>query len=157
VIAEKSGNPAEIEKTRQRQDAQRAEAEQVQTKVRAFGEKLDKFKQSHPEFDDIALTEPTDGGPVITRNMTMSILEDDNGPAIALFLGNNPKKAERIANLSPARQVYEMGRLSLKLEAMNRSKPVAVRKTETNFDDLDAAYQARRRRRTLLGAQRRLR
>jgi len=54
---------------------------------------------------------------VVTPVMAEAILESDAAPKVVKFLYNNPEEAERIAELSPARQAVEIGKLEAKLSA----------------------------------------
>lgn len=49
-----------------------------------------------------------------------AILESDVGPQVLYHLAKNPDEAERIADLSPARQVAELGKLEIKMPAVQR-------------------------------------
>lgn len=53
----------------------------------------------------------------ITGEMAAAILQSDNGTDVAYYLGQNPDEAERIAGLTMARQMLEIGKLSERLEA----------------------------------------
>lgn len=51
----------------------------------------------------------------ISENMAEILLGSDIGIDLGYYLGNNPGEAQKIYNLSPARQAYELGRLESKL------------------------------------------
>jgi len=53
----------------------------------------------------------------ITPVMAEAILDSDLAPKVVKFLYKNPEEAERIAELSPARQAVEIGKLEAKLSA----------------------------------------
>lgn len=77
------------------------------------------FQSEHPDFEDVVYSDDVK----ITPVMTQAILEAEDGPAIAYHLGQNPDVAERIAGLSPAQQVWELGSISTKLAAPPPPQP----------------------------------
>ncbi|SNT33710.1 hypothetical protein SAMN06265795_12642 [Noviherbaspirillum humi] len=96
-------------------------AQKEQSKQSEFSSKRDEF---------LAELEETDGFDMkqfnrlpISVPMAEAILESDVGTKIAVHLTANPAEAERIANLSPARQAAEIGKLEAKLSATPPKKP----------------------------------
>lgn len=59
----------------------------------------------------------------ITDVMADAIKETEAGPEIAYFLGKNPREAARIAALSPAAQVREIGKIEARLELTPAKAP----------------------------------
>jgi hypothetical protein len=96
---------AKAEFEQQQQDGQR------QALVDTYKGREAAFQADHPDFEDTVYADDVK----ITPAMTQAILEAEDGPAIAYHLGQNPEVAERIAGLSPAQQVTELGRISVKL------------------------------------------
>lgn len=94
-----------------------SEAEVMKTTVRAFEKRKVAFLKDHPDYEDVAEANPEDGGPSITLPMRDMIIADDDGPAIAYFLGQNPDESERIAALTPIQQVAALGRIAARLNA----------------------------------------
>jgi hypothetical protein len=78
----------------------------------AWQAKVETFKSEKPDFEDVALSKDV----AVTPIMGNMILNAENGPAMAYYLGQNPAEAARIAALPPPRQAIEMGRISIKLE-----------------------------------------
>lgn len=85
-----------------------------------------------------------------------AILESDVGPQVLYHLAKNPDDAERIAALSPARQVAELGKLELKMPAVQRKtsaapapiKPVNGGRSASgglSDNDSQAEYEAKRK------------
>jgi hypothetical protein len=84
------------------------------------------------------------------------ILESDVGPQLLYHLAKNPDEAERIADLSPVRQVAELGKLEAKMAPTTRKssnapapiKPVSSgRSTSPGLSDNDSQseYEAKRK------------
>jgi hypothetical protein len=82
-------------------------------KVEEFRSREAAFAESVPDYEDVARNPSL----AITQNMADVISELENGPAVAYWLGKNPKEAERISGLSPRRQAAEIGRIEARLEA----------------------------------------
>jgi hypothetical protein len=93
------------------QQQQRAQAEQAST-MRAFRARETEFAETAPDYEMVARNPSLP----ITPTMAEAIAESDAGPAVAYFLGRNPKEAERISGLSPRRQAIEIGRIEARLE-----------------------------------------
>lgn len=53
----------------------------------------------------------------VTPSMSQAIVESDHGADIAYYLAQHPDEARRIAQLSPIRQVAEVGKLEIKVSA----------------------------------------
>lgn len=97
---------------------------QTQALVDAYKARETAFTADHPDFEDTVYADDVK----ITPAMTQAILEAEDGPAIAYHLGQNPEVAERIAGLSPAQQVTELGRISVKLATPPpKPKPEPIR------------------------------
>src|SRR6185437_15186850 len=107
---------AKADAERLKTEADKAREEETRGRAIVFQEKATKFKEQAQDFDDLVMRAPDEGGPVITHQMSGAMLEADNGPEIAYHLAKNVEESQRIANLTPARQVYEIGRLSARLE-----------------------------------------
>lgn len=108
----------EAKLTKQQQDSQR------QATIDAYKAREAAFQADHPDFEDAVYADDVK----ITPVMTQAILEAEDGPAIAYHLGQNPDVAERIAGLSPAQQVIELGRISVKLATPPaKPKPEPIR------------------------------
>lgn len=105
-------------------DAQKAEREAIaeyQTGVQsAYQEKVETFKAGVEDWDEVVGQEidlPPGVGP--------AILELDNGPEVAYFLGKNPKVTQKLNELSPFLAVAEVGRIAARLE----KTPVPLQET----------------------------
>lgn len=98
-------------------DTKRAEQEAAQTEFqtkqqKVFKERFDKAKEEIPDFEEVVMNDEVP----VSQAAAHAIMELDNGPEVMYYLGKNPKEAERIAALTPGRQVVEIGRLSVRVE-----------------------------------------
>lgn len=114
--------------------AAKVEFEQQQQEDRSkallstYQERKSAFEADHPDFEELVYSDDVKISPA----MTQAILEAEDGPAIAYHLGQNPDVAERISGLSPAQQVFEIGRISVKLVApAPKPKPEPIRPLNT--------------------------
>jgi hypothetical protein len=95
-----------------KQQQQREVQEQRLNVVKAtYEERAEAFTDKHPDYHD--LVDADDAG--FTLPMTAAILENEDGPAIAYHLAQNPEQLQRIAKLTPTQQVYEIGRVAARL------------------------------------------
>lgn len=98
------------------------ESKQHQHKVRNdYAEREESFRGTNADYDSVVHVDPKDGGPAISDHMAAVILDSENGPAIAYYLGKNVEESYRIWKLSPLAQAREIG----KIEATLNVKPVA--------------------------------
>lgn len=127
----------------------------------AFAERKAEFIKDHPDYEELVEQEyPEDRSKELQISIPMShlILTDEDGPAIAYYLGKNPDEATRISKMpSPAQQVAALGRIAARLatKPVVSTKPAplstlkggsetAVRKTAD--EESMAEYGARRQR-----------
>lgn len=91
-----------------------AKEEQEQKRKEVLGtyqERVEAFKASHEDWDAVV------GANIeIPIGVQMAILEMDNGPEMAYFLGTHPQVCKDLMKMSEARAVAEIGRLSARLE-----------------------------------------
>lgn len=117
-VTTKVRTETQAEQTRQQQERQR------QSQLDTYKSREATFEADHPDYQEVVYSDDVQ----ITPVMTQAILEAEDGPAIAYHLGQNPEVAERIAGLTPAQQVYEIGRISVKLAAPPpKPKPEPIR------------------------------
>lgn len=93
---------------KQRTNAHKAERDRL---VSAWEERVEQAQDKYEDWDTVVGTLEPD------HPFTASIMEAENGPDVAHYLGKHPKEAERIAKLPPRLQVFEIGKLSAKLAA----------------------------------------
>jgi hypothetical protein len=117
----------EAQKT-QKADAEKAETErQNRVVAEQFAARKAKFAETHPDYEDVVERDDLQ----ITIPMAHTIMTDDDGPAIAYYLGQNPEQAARIAEISktnPVKAVAELGRIAARLN----SKPISTKPAPIN-------------------------
>lgn len=87
------------------------ERKQIETTKKAWNERRAKAIEEYPDFAEVTEREDVQ----ISAAMASVIVSAENGPDLAYHLGKNPEVAERIAQLSPALAVFEMGKLAASL------------------------------------------
>lgn len=107
----------EQEYAKAQQEAQRRDSEKAGT------EALDRFMSTGMEkygedFEDVGSDDLA-----ITEAMAAALVDLEYGVDVAWHLRQHPKEAARIAKLSPARQISELGKLEDKVLAASRASP----------------------------------
>jgi hypothetical protein len=100
----------------------------VQKTVEMWNERKDAFAKDHPDFEEVAESEDTP----ISRPMGVYLMEAEDGPQLAYWLGQNREEAARIAKLSPVKAVAELGRIAERLanptpKAQPKPKPEPIK------------------------------
>ena len=88
--------------------------------MRKFQENSKSLREVYEDFDEVIET------PVFTPQMRVALMNSDNGPEVAYFLGRpeNRATAEKIRNLPVEVQLYELGKLETNLLLAKRTKKV---------------------------------
>jgi hypothetical protein len=111
-IAEQiKGLESKVEQVRQQEAALRREQSWEQRQQQAA--------KKYEDFVDVVFSDSL----VVTPIMAEAMKESDLGPDVAYYLGKNPDEAERIAKLSPAAQVREIGKIEARLELKPAKQP----------------------------------
>lgn len=125
TIEEKSAQAEDARKADEAANADRTAREAADAQLREtqnkWAERVAEATESFPDFEAVALSDDVK----ITPQMSFTIMQLENGPAVAYHLGKTPKEAERIAGLAPPMQIAEIGRLSA---IVSTPKPVVARK-----------------------------
>ena len=106
---------------RAQQEEKQAIQEMQQEVANAYQQKVEAFKAGVDDWDEVVGQEidlPAGVGP--------AILELENGPEVAYYLGKHPEAARKLSQLSPFLAVAEVGRIAARLE---KAEPAAQ---ETN-------------------------
>ncbi len=94
------------------EESKQKQQEAAQEKWRKFAEKEQAFAAEHPDYEQVAKYQAP-----ITQPMAEAILESDDAPAIAYYLGQNLEEASAIAAMSPIAAARAIGRIEAKLSA----------------------------------------
>jgi hypothetical protein len=108
---------AKLEADRKAREAKQPQAARGQDEVtRLWSEREKTFQATTKDYTEVVTpfldSEEFEGMHQMAR---LAIVESDKGPAILHYLATHSDDAERIANLSPTRQVQELGKLEEKL------------------------------------------
>ncbi|MDO9527915.1 MAG: hypothetical protein Q7J27_02015 [Syntrophales bacterium] len=96
-----------------------AEQQRRQTDMlKTFNAKAAGLRKAHGDFDEIIES------PVFTDIMREVVLSADTGPELAYYLGSNREVAQRIAQLPPAMQPYEIGKLETQIKLAQKTKTI---------------------------------
>ena len=88
-----------------------AVAAQNQKMTQTWEANVSKAQSKYDDWDEVV------GDIKPTTPWAYALMEADNGPDIAHYLGTHPAEVKRIAALSPPSQFREIGKLELKLQA----------------------------------------
>ena len=115
VVETRLGKAHEAEAQRKAQEAQSRVLTSWQDKQEAARDKYADFEEVVGESD----------APV-TPAMSQAIVESEAGADIAYYLGLHPEEAKRIAQLSPIRQIAEIGKLESKVLTPAVKRPTST-------------------------------
>jgi hypothetical protein len=105
---------------RAQQEEKQAIAEMQQEIANAYQEKVDIFKASVEDWDEVVGQEIG-----LPPGIVPAILELENGPEVAYFLGKNHEVTQKLNELSPHLAIAEVGRIAGRLE----KTPVPLQET----------------------------
>lgn len=104
----------EARETRERQQQANAGTEKI---AKAWAEREKTFQAATKDYEEVVSAFTEKGGEMdsLSNEARMAIAESEAGPALLYHLGKNPDEAERLADLSPRRQIAELGKLEAKI------------------------------------------
>lgn len=110
------------------EESKRKQTEEAQKRQKTFQEREQAFAAAHPDYEEVAKAEHVP----ITKEMAEAIIESDDAPAIAYYLGQNLEEASAIAQMSPIAAARAIGRIEAKLSAKpSVPAPITPAKTVT--------------------------
>lgn len=109
----------------ERESAEKANKSQIEAIQNTWADRKAAFVESHPDYDDVAESDSVQ----ISIPMAHAIMQDEDGPAIAYYLGQHPEEAERIAKMAPVQAVATLGRVAAKLgdKPAPKAKPEPIK------------------------------
>ena len=121
-VAKRAATQAVAEANQARAKADQASRAKALTE--SWQSRKAEFMADHPDYEDVAEEADENGRDLVAISIPMAhaIMNADDGPAVAYWLGQNRAEAARIAKLEPVQAVVEIGRISAKL-----SEPAAPR------------------------------
>ncbi len=96
---------AESERAKYQAEAAARESASIRD---VFATRVAEFKAIAPDFEQVAYAKDLP----MTDVMALTIQRMENGPAVAYHLGQNTAVAAKLAQMAPAAQLFELGRLS---------------------------------------------
>ena len=100
--------------TKQQEEKAKAEAADREHEVaESYRERLEAFAEDHDDYNLVVSKIKVNQS--VSAGVTAAIMEDENGPAMAYYLGQNPDVVEHINSLSMAGAVKYLGRLAERL------------------------------------------
>ena len=106
------------QKNQSQQALQQAQQKVAQNWVKREAE----FQKANPDYMDVVSPFVEEELDSLSQQARFAVTESDSGPKLLYHLASNPDIAERIAKLSPLRQVAELGKLEDKLAAVPAKK-----------------------------------
>jgi len=142
----KAAEEAAIKRYQEEQQSktQKQQMEQLST---SWEESISKIEEKYDDFSDIV------GELKPINHLTIAIMQAENGPDIAYYLGKNVKEAERLAKLDPVTAIREIGKLEAKLlsQPVQPKEPskapapiepvIGTKKVSKSFLDDDLSYE----------------
>lgn len=117
-------------KLEQREKANLQKSKEAQAKnayqdqIKRHNDRVAKFKESAPEFDDVIAEFVEEHGDVkFSPGLEQSIFDSDNGPAVLLELAKNPEEFDRINRLPPFAAAREIGKIEARVAGKESKKP----------------------------------
>lgn len=92
-----------------------------------YDRKLEEFKKTTPDFDEVFQEFIEDYGHINVPEMVELALTSDVGPQITHYLATHPEEFVRISKLSPIRRASELGKVEARLST--KETPVETKKT----------------------------
>lgn len=105
------------DRKRERETSAAAADRQKAEMKTSFTKRLTEVRAKHSDFDEVTK------GLSLTPPMQQFVMEADEGLEVIRELGVSPDDYQRIAELSPTRQLAELGKIALRLEAPPPEKP----------------------------------
>jgi hypothetical protein len=109
------------EAKRQTEEKEAANRQAQQAHAQAWQARRAAALQEMPDYAEVA----ENPNVPVSQPMAIAITSSEHGPKIAYHLGQHPEVAERIAKMSPALQLMELGKLEAQITA---PKPVRTSK-----------------------------
>ena len=106
-----------------RQEAEAKVAQERQKVIESWATKVQKAKETLPDFDDIVASSDV----VVNDDIRDAILESEVGPQILYHLAENEEVAKKISGLSPKQALREIGKLEARFEVKEKPETPIVR------------------------------
>jgi hypothetical protein len=102
-------------------EAAQAEQERLKQTYNAHRGRIDLARETHDDYDDVAKAAEH---MTLSPAVEMAIMEMDNSAEVLYFLATHPEAYDKMAELTPFRQIGEATRISDKIGARGAAVPV---------------------------------
>jgi len=107
------------------QEAQIAQQEHLRQTFETYNNAAAEFRREHDDYDEVLSADVP-----IHQGVQMAIIEMDNGPAVAYYLGTHRDVAAKLMDMSEARAMAEVGRISATLGVSETDEPTSKSEEE---------------------------
>lgn len=114
----KTASESTLKSAREAQQGREAQDRQERTRAEVaknWGERESEFTKATKDYEKVVGPFVEDELQDLHQAARSAIVESENGPALLYHLANHPEEAERIATLSPTRQIAELGKMETQL------------------------------------------
>lgn len=97
----------------ERETKVKQQEQEAQTKATfdSYNKRVSEFRGEHDDFDEVVGRDDIS----IPQSVQLAIVEMDNGPEVAYYLGQNPEEAEKLLDLSPIKAIIAVGQIAATL------------------------------------------
>lgn len=103
------------------QEAKQEQDRKVKETFDSYNARVGEFREAHDDFDEVVGRDDIQ----IPQSVQLAVVELDNGPEVAYYLGKNPEVCEQLMELSPLRAVARIGVIAASLDGGNAPAPAA--------------------------------
>lgn len=114
------------------------EKQQVESVVGNYTKRLEEFKKTTPDFQDVMDEFVEEYGDKPIQEVVQVAMESEVGPAIAYYLAKNTSEVDRIALLPPHRRLLELGKLEERLSKPDVKIQVATKKVSSAPEPIES-------------------
>jgi hypothetical protein len=109
------------QKVTEREQAARQEKEQEQTKATfaAYNRRVSEARGKFEDFDEVVGNDDV----TVPPSAQLAIVELENGPEVAYYLGKHPEEAEALHDMSDRKVIMTIGRISDSLDSKSSPAP----------------------------------
>lgn len=104
-----------------KQQARAEQEKQMKETFDAYNVRVHEFREAHEDFDQVVGQDDIQ----IPQSVQLAVVELENGPEVAYYLGKNPEVCEELMEMSPLRAVARIGVIASSLEGGKTPSPAA--------------------------------
>lgn len=104
---------------RQQHEEMQAVQEERKEIFNAYNQKVAELEAEHDDFAEVVGRSDIQ----IPESVRLAVLEMENGPQVAYYLGQHPEECDKLCEMTPFRAVVEIGKIADKLEVPASTAP----------------------------------